>query len=191
LAVAVLALLPSLATAQNQTGFLDRVYKDQDGKEARYVLFVPADYQADKPYPCILFLHGSGETGTDGQKQARSGLGPAILKREKDFPFFAIFPQSQNRTWKAGSDDANRALAILDAVQKEYKIDGKRLYLTGLSMGGSGTWSLAAATPERWAAIVPLCGRGELDDVDKLKDLPCWCFVGDKDREATVRTTGP
>ena len=142
------------------TGFLDRVHKDADGKEAKYVLFVPKDYdaKADKTWPVILFLHGAGET-QGGQKQpVEVGIGPAIKKQEKTFPFITLFPQSQKRTWQAGSADADRALAILDEVMKEFKIDAKRLYLTGLSMGGYGTWSLAAKYPERWAAIAPICG---------------------------------
>jgi predicted peptidase len=69
---------------------------------------------------------------------------------------------------------------------KEYKIDAKRQYLTGLSMGGAGTWSIAAAHPKRWAAIVPICGGGNVNDVDKLKDIPVWSFVGDKDSDRTV-----
>src|SRR5579884_3259725 len=148
LAVGAAALL-GLASARaadkdEQRGFLNRVHKDADGKEARYVLFVPPDYKGDKPYPVILFLHGAGETGTDGERQAKVGIGPAIKKQEKTFPFLVVFPQSQKRTWQADSADAQRALAILAEVQKQYKTDPKRVYLTGLSMGGFGTWSLAA-----------------------------------------------
>jgi len=189
LAPAVLALLctlPGRAADKDQTGFLDRVHKDEDGKEAKYVLFVPHDYKGDKAYPLILFLHGSGETGTDGKKPAAVGLGPAIKKQEKEFPFIAVFPQSQKRTWHADSDDAKRALAILSAVQKEYKVDPKRVYLTGLSMGGYGTWSLAAKYPEKWAAIVPVCGGGDPAQAEKIKGLPCWCFHGDEDKAVKV-----
>lgn len=186
----VLLLAPLTARAEDtKTGFIDRVFKDPDGKEAKWVLFVPSDYKADKEYPVILFLHGSGETGTDGKKQAGTGLGPAIKKNEKTFPFFAIFPQSQKRSWQAGGTDADRALAILDEVEKEYKIDKKRVYLTGLSMGGFGTWSIAAKYPERWAAIVPVCGgaRGKETEVAQaIKDIPCWCFHGDKDEAVNV-----
>src|SRR5205085_12098941 len=123
--------------------------------------------------------------------------GPAIKKQEKTFPFITIFPQSQKRTWQAGTPDADRALAILDEVQKEFKVDEKRVYLTGLSMGGYGTWSLAAKYPERWAAIAPVCGgvggfrrAPTADDfkaaADKVKDIPCWCFHGDADNAVPV-----
>jgi predicted peptidase len=181
----LLAVAPVPAENKAQHGFLDRVFKDSDGKESKYVVFVPHDYKGDKAYPLILFLHGAGSKGTDGKKQLAGGLAPAIKKQEKTFPFLVIFPQAQN-SWKADSDDARRALAILEEVQKNYKVDGKRIYLTGLSMGGSGTWSLAVAHPDRWAAVVPLCGRADLKQVARIKDLPCWCFVGDKDKAELV-----
>src|SRR5947208_747807 len=125
----LLAAAAPAARAEDKpmTGFLDRVHKDADGKEAKYVLFVPYAYQGDKPYPLILFLHGSGETGTDGVKQTQVGLGPAVRKQEQTFPFLALFPQSQKRSWRADAEDARRALAILDEVQKEYKVDPKRV----------------------------------------------------------------
>ena len=104
-----------------------------------------------------------------------------------NFPFIVVFPQSQKRTWKADSDDAKRAMSILAEVQKSYKVDGKRIYLTGLSMGGFGTWSLAAAFPERWAAIAPVCGGGIPSTAEKIKNIPCWCFHGDADTAVNVK----
>jgi predicted peptidase len=187
LGAALLCLTPAAGRADEpKTGFLDRTFTDADGKEAKYVLFVPADYKGDKSYPLILFLHGAGETGADGQKQVQVGLGPVVKKEEKTFPAFVLFPQSQERTWKADSKDAQRALDILAAVQKEYKIDDKRLYLTGLSMGGFGTWSLAEKYPDRWAAIVPICGGGDPAAAKAIKDIPCWCFHGDADKAVNV-----
>ena len=107
--------------------------------------------------------------------------------KEKSFPFFILFPQSHDRTWQADSKDAQRALEMLAAVQKEYKIDEKRLYLTGLSMGGFGTWSLAEKYPDRWAAIVPVCGGGDPDQAKVIKDIPCWVFQGDADTAVPVK----
>jgi predicted peptidase len=176
----------SARAGEAKLGFLNRVHKDADGNESKYVVFVPHDYKGDKAYPTILFLHGAGETGKDGQKQVAVGLGKAIKKREKTFPFIVVFPQSQKRTWKAGSDDANRALAILEEVKKQHKVDDKRIYLTGLSMGGAGTWSLAAAQPDRWAAIAPICGFGSPKQADKIKHISCWCFHGDQDQAVKV-----
>lgn len=185
---AVLAATASrLPAAQDaKTGFLKKTFKNADGTESPYVVFVPAAYNGTKEYPVILFLHGAGETKGGSKQPVEVGIGPAIKKREKDFPFITVIPQSEKRTWKAESDDGKRAIAILDAVMKDYKCDPKRQYLTGLSMGGFGTWSNAAAHPNRWAAIVPICGGGNPADAAKIKDIPCWCFHGDKDTAVKV-----
>ena len=197
------AFVPAMHAAdKDATGFLNLIHKDKDGKEAKYVLFVPHDYKGDKAYPVILFLHGAGETGTDGEKQAKVGIGPAIKKNEKTFQFITIMPQSQNRSWladpddakwtgfgktgKANTADADRALAILDEVKKNYKVDDKRIYLSGLSMGGYGTWSMAAKYPDKWAAIVPVCGKGNPEAGKTIKHIPCWAFHGDADNAVKV-----
>jgi predicted peptidase len=189
---ACLLVVTTLTTARaddaTKTGFQTLTYKDSDGKEVKYVLFVPHDYKGDKPFPLILFLHGSGETydGKNEGKQAKVGIGPAVEKQEKTFPAFVLMPQAQKRNWRADGEDAQRALDILKAVQKDYKIDDKRLYLTGLSMGGFGTWSMAAKYPDKWAAIVPICGGGNVKDAEKIKDIPCWVFHGDADKAVAV-----
>src|SRR5262249_13737524 len=174
------------AADKDERGFLHRVLKDTDGNEARYVLFVPHDYKGDKPYPVILFLHGIGESGSDRERQAKVGLGPAIRNQEKTFGFLAVCPQSQKRTWRADSEDGQRAVRILDEVMKQYKVDARRVYLTGLSLGGMGTWSLAVRYPDRWAAIVPVCGGGDPRQAAKIKHIPCWCFHGDTDQAVPV-----
>lgn len=183
-AVALLAVaaLTRAADPKPQTGFVTKTFKNADGTESPYVVFVPRAYDGTTTLPVILFLHGSGETKGGKKQPAEVGIGPAVKSRESTFPFLVVIPQSEKRTWKAGSDDANRALAMLDATIKEYKGDPARVYLTGLSMGGSGTWSLAAADPTRWAAVAPVCGRAEPDSAAKLKDLPCWSFCGDLDK---------
>jgi predicted peptidase len=186
LPLGLLVVVLPLGAADPKTGFIDRVYKGTDGTEVKYVVFVPADYKGDKPYPLILFLHGAGETGTDGTKQTKTGIGAAIRKQEKTFPCIVVFPQSQKGGWRAESAEGKRAVAILDEVAKEFKVDDKRIYLTGLSMGGMGTWSMAAAHPEKWAAIVPICGRGDPATAEKIKDIPCWCFHGDADTAVKV-----
>lgn len=191
--LSLLGLLVSLTSLhgeeeQAMTGFLKKLHKGKDG-ESKYVVFVPHDYTPEKEYPVILFLHGAGERGDDGIVPVKQGIGSAIRFKdtEKKFPFIVVFPQCRTGgTWKAGGPDSDRALAILAEVQKAYKTDAKRVYLTGLSMGGSGTWSLAAAHPDRWAAIVPICGGADLTTAEKIKHIPCWYFVGDKDREALL-----
>ncbi len=181
-----LLAMATLARADEKTGFLDRVYKDADGKESKYVVFIPKDYDGKKAYPLILFLHGAGETGEDGEKQVKVGLGPVVKKQVDTFPCITVFPQAHKRSWAADSEGGKTALAILDEVEKSYKVDKKRVYLTGLSMGGFGTWSFAAAQPERWAAVVPICGGGDPKMADKIKNIPCWVFHGDADNAVKV-----
>ncbi|MBO0699410.1 MAG: dienelactone hydrolase family protein, partial [Zavarzinella sp.] len=173
-----------------ESGFLDKTYKDPSGTEYKYVLFVPHDYKKGTPTPTILFLHGAGETKGGKKMPVEVGIGPAIKKREKSFPFLTIIPQAPVRGWQAGGESAKMALGILESVEHEYTVDPKRTYLTGLSMGGFGTWSLAAAMPDKWAAIVPICGgvRGKTADevAAKIKDIPAWVFHGDKDPAVPV-----
>jgi predicted peptidase len=97
-----------------------------------------------------------------------------------------VFPQSSEVTWSAGSNDARRALTILQAVCRAYAIDEDRIYLTGLSMGGAGTWGLAKANPGRWAALIPVCGFGNPEWGAELAHIPCWCFHGAADEVVPV-----
>jgi predicted peptidase len=175
------------AGGQAKHGFLHRVHKDPDGKEAKFIVFVPHSYTGDKAFPLILFLHGKGESGSDGKKQATAGLGNHIRKVEKTFPFITVFPQSQHESWAAKSEDGQRALAILEQVKKKFNVDPQRIYLSGLSMGGFGVWNMAAAHPDMWAAIVPICGGGNPNTADKIKDIPCWCFHGGADSVVPVK----
>ncbi|MBV9123880.1 MAG: dienelactone hydrolase family protein [Planctomycetes bacterium] len=166
-------------------GFLGCVYKAPDGQEYKYALFVPYSDKGDKPFPLIVFLHGSGEAGKDGKKETTVGIGPAVKKQEQTFPFLVLFPQSRDPDWE-DADDKNRVIAELDEVEKEYKIDPKRVYLTGLSSGGDAVWALAAEYPDRWAAIIPIVGEGNPADAAKIKDIPCWAFEGGRDDKETV-----
>jgi predicted peptidase len=195
LSLAVAAVLALSASADDKHGFVKKTHKNADGSESPYVVFVPHGYDGTKEYPVILFLHGAGETKTaktGGKEPVEVGIGPAIKKQEKTFPAIVVIPRAEMFGWQAESANAKRALAMLDATMKEYKIDAKRQYLTGLSMGGYGTWSVAAAHPDRWAAIAPICGgvRGDAKEVEKtaekIKDIPCWCFHGDADTSVKV-----
>jgi predicted peptidase len=153
---------------------------------AKYLLFLPADYnsQSKKRWPLMLFLHGAGERGTNLSMVTRHGP-PKIVKDKPDFPFLLVSPQCP--TGERWSNDT--LLALLDDIVFKYKIDTNRVYLTGLSMGGYGTWSLGTARPERFTAIAPICGGGETIPIlladgkrkDQLKKLPVWAFHGAKD----------
>lgn len=182
----LITALTAAAADAATTGFVKKEFKNSDGSTSPYVVFIPHDYDGKKEYPVILFLHGSGETKGGGKMPVEVGIGSAIKKREKTFPFITVIPQSEKRSWGANTEDGKRAVAILDEVMKEYKTDSKRVYLTGLSMGGFGTWSQAVAHPEKWAAIVPICGGGNPKQAEAIKNIPCWCFHGDADTSVKV-----
>jgi predicted peptidase len=103
-----------------------------------------------------------------------------VKAHERAFPFFVVFPQAVVQGWSRPRNVA-RAIGALEQTQSEFKIDAHRVYLTGLSMGGTGTWDLAAAEPGRWAAIVPICGVAKPIDAEKIKDIPCTVFHGARD----------
>ena len=124
-----------------------------------YLLFLSEGYSKSKQrWPLMLFLHGAGESGTNLDKLKILGP-PKIVETKHDFPFVLVSPQTTREGWNP--DTLN---ALLDEVLHKYRVDKDRVYLTGASMGGSGTWRLAAAHPERFAAIVPVCGRGDPAD---------------------------
>jgi poly(3-hydroxybutyrate) depolymerase len=164
-----------------------RTVKAPDG-ERKYTLFLPSGYDGQKKFPVVLFLHGAGERGDDGIQCVQVGLGAIIAQHPDEFPAIAVFPQAR-RTWSADSDDAKGALAALDEVMKTYKVDASRVVLTGLSMGGAGSWSVGSAHPDRFSAVVPVCGFGRPEMVKALKDLPVWTFLGDADSDRIVQST--
>ncbi|MGA2064118.1 MAG: prolyl oligopeptidase family serine peptidase [Thermoguttaceae bacterium] len=146
----------------------------------KYLLYLPIAYESDKKlWPLILFLHGAGESGDDLAKVKTHGPPKLIESKKRDFPCIVVSPQSSGRGW-----NVDTLTALLDDLAANYRVDKDRVYLTGLSMGGYGTWSLAAAHPQRFAAIVPICGGGNPADAARLKNLPIWVFHGAKD--ATV-----
>ncbi len=187
LSLMVVLTIPVVASAaESQTGFVTKEFANEDKSISKYVVFVPAAYDGKTEFPVILFLHGSGETKGGTKMPVEVGLGPVIKKQEKTFPYIVVIPQAEKRPWSAGSVDGKRAMQMLDDTMKAYKTDAKRVILTGLSMGGYGTWSHAAAFPDKWAAIVPVCGGGNAKDAEKIKDIPCWNFHGDKDTAVKV-----
>ncbi|MDN5201135.1 prolyl oligopeptidase family serine peptidase [Fulvivirgaceae bacterium BMA10] len=144
-----------------------------------YFLFLPEGYDQDseKKWPLMLFLHGAGERGDDLNLVKFHGP-PKIVENQKDFPFILVSPQC-----KAGTRWYANALSdLLDEVIKKNNVDTDRIYVTGLSMGGYGTWNLATTYPDRFAAIAPICGGGNPKLAKKIKDLPIWVFHGAKDR---------
>jgi len=164
----------------------------------RYMLFVPKDYDAQgKKWPLMLFLHGAGESSNDDLSRVKIH-GPAkIVDSRPDFPFVVVTPQHPSlERYKPGTKysldeihsmvdrawDAEELMQLVDHVIRKLNIDRERVYVTGLSMGGYGTWRLAATYPERFAAAVPICGGGEPEKMAKpLARVPIWAFHGAKD----------
>lgn len=152
--------------------------------KTRFLLYLPTGYDKvdGKKWPLIVFLHGSGERGDDIEKVKLHGP-PKMVETQRDFPFIVVSPQAPaNTNWNSTS--LNR---LLDEVIARLPVDVDRIYLTGLSRGGHGTWNMAADYPERFAAIAPVCGVGEVKKACNLKDVPVWAFHGDKDAVVSLK----
>lgn len=197
LALTVFAMASGTAAARAvETGFLDRSVT-VDGVSYRYQVYVPVDYRPDKSWPVALFLHGSGERGDDGSKQAQAGIGSAIRADRARFPLIVVMPQARpNTRWHGAM--AAQAMKALDQSMAEFHGDPKRVYLTGMSQGGQGVWLLAAANPNKFAAIAPVCGFLRLqydeDVVDPVQDAALLAqfpeLAGDGDAPAFARRIG-
>jgi predicted peptidase len=192
------------AAQRTETGFLDRMVT-VGGGSYRYQVYVPAEYAAIAPVPVILFLHGAGERGVDGLQPTTAGLGPAIRRDPARFPAIVIFPQVPPDSQWVGLP-ADMAMAALRQTLAEFRTDPDRVYLTGLSMGGHGTWYLAYRHPDLFAAIAPICGwvidsprfRGSDPIVPadsgapiravarQLRRVPIWIFHGEMDAVVPV-----
>jgi predicted peptidase len=149
---------------------------------ARYWLYVPEEYAAsDREWPLVLFLHGAGERGDDLEKVTIHGPPKLIAKEGKTFPFIIVSPQCPAGEWWTDVHQVQSLNALLDDLVSRYRIDKDRVYLTGLSMGGFGTWVLAATYPDRFAAIAPVCGAGNRWSAKRIAHIPAWVFHGAKD----------
>ncbi|WDQ17820.1 alpha/beta fold hydrolase [Rhodopirellula sp. P2] len=151
-----------------------------------FLLYTPKDYEAGQHVPLLLFLHGLGESG-DGNFQQIAVHGPPkrVGKEGKEMPFVIVSPQSpkpgKDRKEVVESWRTDELMALLDHVEGQLSIDTRRVYVSGLSMGGFGTWRLAATHPERFAAAIPICGGGKTEWADKLAKIPLWVFHGGQD----------
>jgi predicted peptidase len=143
-----------------------------------YLLYLPKDYDPQKRWPLVLFLHGSGQRGTDLTSVTKHGL-PKLVEEGQDFPFILVSPQCPKRSgWYVQTPALN---VLLDEIEGSYAVDPDRIYVTGLSMGGYGTWGLAVSNPQRFAALMPICGAGDPEEISVIKHVPTWVFHGDKD----------
>ncbi|MBN1360792.1 MAG: prolyl oligopeptidase family serine peptidase [Sedimentisphaerales bacterium] len=144
-----------------------------------YLLYLPQGYgEKDQKWPLMMFLHGAGERGSNLELVKKHGP-PKLIEQGQDLPFIVVSPQCPSGEW--WPEKTETLVALLDEVQSKYAVDPNRVYLTGLSMGGYGTWALACAHPERFAAIVPVCGGGQRHLARRLANVPVWAFHGAKD----------
>lgn len=172
------------------------------GISHRYQVWIPKGYDPSTRWPAVLFLHGAGERGSDNEKQIAVGLGPALRKGTISVPAVIIFPQCPEEGYWAGPEREIAMEALRDA-ERHYSIDAKRISMTGMSMGGTGTWILAAENPKRFSAIAPICGwvsgpppfrvvhdqpgwltgaGNRFAEVAKrIGKMPVWIFHGGKD----------
>lgn len=170
-AVAAFVMEPQV---QNES-FRRSIRKEVSGQ---YVVSLPDGYDREpkRRWPVMLFLHGAGERGDDLAKVKVHGPLKEIAKGRK-LPMIVVAPQCPENEWW----DTDTLIGLLDHVERKYRVDRRREYVTGLSMGGYGTWALAIAQPSRFAAIAPVCGGGVWRQAHKIKAIPTWVTHGDKD----------
>ena len=206
---AVWALLLSAACAgppQEKTGFLERTISIRQ-TTYRYQVFLPLGWRLEEVWPVILFLHGNGERGNDGLRQTQVGIGPAIRRNPEKVPAIVLLPQCRKGMWWTHREMETLALSVLEASLQEFNGDPARISLTGISMGGYGTWNLAARYPGKFAALAPICG-GVLpppgvripeghppvefsvapyrEMAQRIGETPVWIFHGTDDRRVPV-----
>jgi predicted peptidase len=179
--LALLWLAPTLAFAA-PTESKERF--DAGGKEPLpYLRYLPEGYDEGK-HPLVIFLHGAGERGSDLEMVKKHGP-PKTAMEGHGFPFILVAPQCPPGRWW----DPDEVIALTRELVKTLRVDPARVHLTGLSMGGFGTWACLAKAPELYASGVPICGGGDPAAAGILKDLPIWAFHGEKDQAVPVAKT--
>jgi predicted peptidase len=149
--------------------------------DLKYWLYLPEGYQQQESWPLMLFLHGAGERGDDLQLVRKHGP-PKLVGEGKQFPFIIVSPQCPSGRWWQPMELAT----LLDEIVDRYRVDQDRIVVTGLSMGGYGTWDLAAYQPDRFAALAPICGGSDPIRAKYLAGIPVWVFHGRKDSVVPV-----
>ncbi len=174
--------IPMIVGRQQPLAYSTRIAQDVT---TQYQLYLPEGYgEKGKQWPLVLFLHGAGERGTSIDLVKKHGP-PKLLDQGKKFPFIVVSPQCpENEFWSTAV-----LSSLLDEIEGTYKVDRSRVYVTGLSMGGNGTWKLAMASPGRFAAIAPICGWGDTNAVCSLRNVPVWAFHGKKDPVVPIDRT--
>ena len=153
----------------------------------KYLLYLPESYgEKQQAWPLMMFLHGAGERGDNLDLVTKHGP-PKLVGQGKDFPFIIVSPQCPEGIW--WPEKVATLVALLDDIESRYAVDTDRVYLTGLSMGGFGTWSLACQHPERFAAVAPICGGWMWFLGNRLQEVPVWAFHGARDNVVPLKAS--
>ncbi|MHB8897253.1 MAG: carboxylesterase family protein [Thermoguttaceae bacterium] len=178
LSVALLSLVLVPASAEDANRLKPGEFKAEvtTTVECNYLLYTPKDYDSKDAWPLMVFLHGAGERGDDLELLKIHGP-TKLITGGKDFPCIVLAPQCPKYLWW----QSEVLIKLIDKVAGQYKVDRKRIYLTGLSMGGFATWDLAAKHPQVFAAIAPICGGGDPANAKAYVGIPTWVFHGGKD----------
>ncbi len=179
-----------------------KTFTGTGGGTLPYRLLAPESVEEGKQYPLVVFLHGAGERGSDNEAQLVHGIVEFCRpENRKKYPCFLVAPQCPaGKKWadvdwhaethaltKEPSEPGRLVLELIAALQKEQPIDARRIYLTGLSMGGYGTWDLLCRRPDLFAAAVPVCGGGDETQAEKIAKIPIWVFHGALDPAVKVQ----
>lgn len=173
-----------------------KTYINDQNDTLLYRMLEPEKIGFLKKYPLVIFLHGAGERGNDNERQLIWGAG-AFIKEEnrEEYPCFVIAPQCpEGKRWvdvnwdlmehimpEEPSENMALVMELIDRVAAEYPVNKRRIYVTGLSMGGYGTWDLISRCPDKFAAAAPICGGGDEQQASKLVNMPIWVFHGADD----------
>jgi len=203
----ILFLIAAAISVRSNAQTADQIYKEfakgyhsNDGVTLPFYLFVPANYDSTQKYPLVFCLHGAGERGDDSTAVERNSMATvwAMDSNQAKWPCFILVPQCPSNGWWVYTSwtgpyltysvgtELMTALDILDSLTTKYSVDTNRIYITGLSMGGYGTWASIIEYPNKFAAAVPMSGAGDTSQVYRIKSVPIWDFHGALDNTVPV-----
>ncbi len=182
--LALLLLVPSIAAAAPAES--EESLEWRKDRTISYLQYLPEGYgEAETSrFPLVIFLHGAGERGADLEKVKKHGP-PKLAMKDHGFPFILAAPQCPEGRWW----EPEEVIALTRHLLKTLRTDPRRVHLTGLSMGGFGTWAVLAREPRLYASGVPICGGGDPAQARILKDIPIWAFHGEKDEAVPLAKT--
>jgi predicted peptidase len=195
----VLVLVCPFLIYAGSEGFQARTFKGSAPFTLPYRIFIPEHYDANKSYPVVLALHGSGERGDDNLSPLTANHLATVWtidSNQSKFPCFVVVPQCpKDSTWVKYyspiattpiSGPMKTVMELLDSLAVEFHFDPDRIYIVGLSMGGFAAWDAISRFPDRFAAAIPICGAGDTTRAESIKRIPIWAFHGSLDPKVPV-----